>query len=204
MDTWVWVVIILLVIAVAVLAFVLVQRRNQRAQLKDRFGPEYERVVERADDRRAAEGQLKEVAEKREKLDIRPLSPDAQRRYSAQWEAIQRDFVDVPHQAVVDADDLITIVMTERGYPVNDFDEQAALVSADHPDVVESYRVAHGVRERGTEADTEELRQAFVHYRLLFDRLVTESDSGVQRTDTAASAETYESPRATDRPDTRS
>lgn len=197
MDAWVWVVIIVLVVAVAALALVMLQRRNQSARLKDRFGPEYERVVERADDRRAAEGRLREVAERREQLEIRPLSPDAQRRYSAQWETIQRDFVDRPHQAVVDADDLITIVMTERGYPVNDFDEQAALVSADHPDVVESYRVAHGVRERGTDADTEDLRQAFVHYRLLFDRLVTESGG-------PAEAQTQEAPRATDRPDARS
>jgi hypothetical protein len=209
MDAWVWVVIAIVVVALIALALVLLQRRNQRARLKERFGPEYDRAVERADSPREAEGQLREVADRREQLDIRPLSPEAQRRYSAQWESIQRDFVDLPRQAVVDADDLIRVVMTERGYPVDrfdSFDEQAALVSADHPDVVEAYRIAHGIRVRGDDADTEELRQAFVQYRLLFDRLVTDRAGDAGRTDTAESArsaEAYESPRATDRPEGR-
>jgi hypothetical protein len=206
MDTWVWVVIAVVVVALVALALVLVQRRNQRAQLKERFGPEYDRAVERADNPREAEGQLREVAERRQQLDIRPLSPEAQRRYSAQWESIQRDFVDLPRQAVMDADELITVVMTERGYPVEDFDEQASLVSADHPDVVEAYRVAHAIRVRGNDADTEELRQAFVQYRLLFDRLVTDRDGDVRRTDiadTTTAQEAYESPRATERPEGR-
>jgi hypothetical protein len=179
MDTWIWIVIAVVAVAIVLLALLAVARRRQRtAHLQERFGPEYGRAVEDADSRRSAERDLSEREQRREHLDIRPLSPAARDRYAESWRDTQARFVDDPGSAVGDADRLVQQVMSERGYPTDDFEQRAADISVDHPDVVEHYRAAHGIalaHERG-ETDTEELRKSFVHYRTLFEQLLVVDD----------------------------
>ena len=177
-------VIVLVVILVAALAAVLVvvSRNRRRAQLQERFGPEYDRAVTETGNRREAEQHLAAVADKRDKLEIRDLEPRQRVQFVEQWELVQARFVDEPAAAVDGAELLITTVMHERGYPVEDFDERAELVAVEHADVVEHYRAAHDSHERhrrSGDTDTEDLRQAFVHYRSLFDSLVGRRDDDV-------------------------
>ncbi len=167
MTTVTVIIVVLVVAALAAAAFVMFQKQR-RAQLQQRFGPEYDRAVEGAESRREAESHLAGIAQQRDKLELRDLDEAERTRYSAEWEAIQARFVDEPGQAVDAADGLITTVMRERGYPVDDFDQRADLVAADHPEVVSHYREAHAAHERHRSAggvDTEDLRQSFVHYR---------------------------------------
>lgn len=177
MDTVLIVIIIGIVVLVAAVLFAVWDaRRRRRASLQERFGPEYEREVAARGSERDAAQHLGEVADRRDQLDIRQLEPAARDRYTRRWEAVQTQFVDRPGPALDEADRLVTDVMHDRGYPVEDFGERAELVAADHPQVVEHYRAAHAARQahRGDpgSSDTEELRQAFVHYRALFDELV--------------------------------
>jgi hypothetical protein len=174
MDTWIWI-----VIAVAVVALVLIGvswwlSRSRRQGLRSRFGREYDRTVEAGDSRRKAERDLRAREAEHEELELRPLSEAAKERYSHEWEDLQTRFVDRPQVAVSDADDMLTQVMRERGYPVDDFDAQSRLVSVDHPDVVENYRTGHGIYMKTLEgsASTEDLRQAIISYRALFEELV--------------------------------
>lgn len=181
METWMWIVIVVVVAALAAgLAYgIAVQRRS--SQLKKRFGPEYDRAMDEADSRREAESELSDIAERREKLEIKPLSERARREYSTEWEQVQRQFVEEPAQAVAAADDLIVSVMRERGYPVDEFEERTDFVSADYPDVASHYRSAHSIRRRGHDATTEDHRQAFVHYRALFDEMLRDSEHSDDR-----------------------
>jgi predicted nucleic acid-binding protein len=170
----IWVLVAVLAVAVVVLA-VLLMRSRQSQRLQEDFGPEYDRAVEERGDRRQAEAELSERRERRAKLDIRPLEPEARERYAERWQAAQRRFVDHPAQAVGEADSLVSAVMSERGYPVSEeFDQRAADISVDHPVVVEHYRAAHEISLRTTAGDTstEDLRQAMVHFRALFDELL--------------------------------
>ena len=176
MDTWIWIVVGVVVLALVVIA-VLAWQAARRKRLRDTFGPVYEREVAEAPSRREAEAELEGRRKRREELDIRPLSPDAVDRYGREWEAVQTQFVDDPVGATRDADRLVSQVMAERGYPMEDFDSRAELISVDHPTVVENYRSAHDAYlayDRG-DASTEDLRQAMVHYRSLFGELL-ESD----------------------------
>ena len=174
MDTWIWVVIAVVAAAI-VLAVIWSALRARRSQeLRERFGPEYDRVAADAPTKREAESELRAREERREQLEIRPLSAEQRERYRARWTAVQAEFVDDPAGAVTEADSLIQDVMRERGYPVDDFDTRAADLSVDHPDVVENYRAGHGIataHERG-KAGTEELRKAVQHYRALFEDLL--------------------------------
>ncbi len=184
MDAWVWVVIVLAVVLVIALVLLNQRRNRRRAALRERFGPEYERAVRQSKDRRAVEKHLEEVSQKRDTLEIRELSPQAAAGYQEQWERTQARFVDEPGQAVADADSLVTAVMRERGYPMEDFDDRAALVATDHPDVVQHYRAAHDAYARHLktgDTDTEDLRKAFVHYRSLFTVLTRPGDAGRDR-----------------------
>lgn len=178
MDTWVWIVIavIALVVIAAVVWSVLEKRRT--TMLREQFGPEYDRTIEERENRREAESELAERRARRERLDIRPLDAATRRRYAAQWTEVQSRFVDQPAIAVAQADELVMVVMRDRGYPMDDFDQRAADVSVDHPQVVENYRNAHAISTRvGTsQASTEDLRQALVHYRALFAELLNDRD----------------------------
>jgi hypothetical protein len=173
MPTWGWVVIGVAVAAAVGLAVLVVLRARTR-RLRSSFGPEYDRTVADAPSRREAEHVLSERQKRRAEFEIKPLSRAARERYAGMWRETQTRFVDDPGSAVAEADRLIELVMSERGYPVEDFDEQAADLSVDHPDVVENYREAHAVAAARTrdEVETEDLRRALVCYRSLFERLL--------------------------------
>ena len=174
MPGWVWIVIaIAAVVVLAVIVWSALRTRRTRT-LKEGFGPEYDRTVADAPSKREAEAELSDRQKRREELDVKPLSPGARERYVELWQATQARFVDDPGGAITEADLLIQQVMRERGYPVEDFEQRAADVSVDHPDVVNNYRAAHGIsiaHER-EKASTEDLRRAMVHYRSLFDDLL--------------------------------
>jgi hypothetical protein len=177
MATWVWIVIAIAAVVVLALVIWSALRTRRTQTLKEGFGPEYDRTVADAPSKREAEADLAERQKRREELDIRPLDDGARERYAEEWQVTQARFVDDPGGAIAEADVLIQRVMRERGYPVEDFDQRAADVSVDHPEVVNDYRAAHGIsvaheRERAT---TEDLRRAMQHYRSLFDELLGES-----------------------------
>jgi hypothetical protein len=171
--------ILLIVIVVAATAFFAVQV-NRRRQLKERFGPEYERVVAETGDTRKAERALDERVQARKKLDIREVAPEARSRYAESWRALQASFVDDPRGAVREADVLVTSVLRDRGYPTGGYEQQADVVSVDHASVVDHYRRAHSISEADAagRATTDDLRQAMVHYRALFNDLLGQPASG--------------------------
>jgi len=173
MDTGLLVAILVVLILLALLAIFAGRQRRSR-KLQDTFGPEYDRTVEEAGDRRAAETELQERTERRAGFDIVPLEPEARARYIEAWRSPQAQFVDEPVEATREADRLITSVMRDRGYPVDDFEQRAADVSVDHPQVGDDYRAAHAIAAANdrSEASTEDLRQALVHYRSLFEELL--------------------------------
>ena len=173
MDTGLLVAILVVLILLALLAIFAGRQRRSR-KLQDTFGPEYDRTVEEAGDRRAAETELQERTERRAGFDIVPLEPEARTRYIEAWRNTQAQFVDEPVEATREADRLITSVMRDRGYPVDDFEQRAADNSVDHPQVVDDYRAAHAIAAANdrSEASTEDLRQALVYYRSLFEELL--------------------------------
>jgi hypothetical protein len=168
-----WVLGAVIVVLLCVVAGLLWRQRRTQ-QLREGFGPEYDRVVHERGDQRKAEAELLERRQRREHLSIRPLDPAARERYTESWHAAQRRFVEEPEAAVVEADELVMAVMRDRGYPVEDFEQRAADVSVDHPDVVENYRAARAISLASSEnrAQTEDLRQAMVHFRALFAELL--------------------------------
>ena len=180
MDTWVWIVIGVIV-AIVVLGVVFSALRTRRSRsLQDQFGREYDRTVDKAGGRREAERELAERQKRHDELELRPLSQDARDRYLQQWQVTQGRFVDDPTGAVSEADDLVQRVMRDRGYPVDDFEQRAADISVEHPELVEKYRTANGIArasERG-EASTEDLRHSVRHYRALFVELLDVDDDG--------------------------
>ena len=173
MASWLWIVIIVVLVAIVVAA-VMAARRRRTMALRQRFGTEYDRTLDARDGQRAAEADLRDRERERGRLDIKPLSEASRARYAGEWRAAQQSFVDQPEAATAAAYDLVNRVMAERGYPMRDFDARADLVSVDHPDVVENYRVAHGIHERAQhqQASTEDLREAMIRYRSLFEELL--------------------------------
>ncbi|SCG44431.1 hypothetical protein [Micromonospora halophytica] len=173
------VVVVLVVLVVAALVAVAVVAGRRRA-LKRRFGPEYDRAVAEQDSRTAAERELRDRERRHAELELTPLAPDARARYAAAWEELQVRFVDSPAETVGDADELVSRLIADRGYPGGDFSDQIAHLSVEHARTLAHYRDAHEIRlrnERG-EASTEELRQAVVHYRALFADLLGEEPVG--------------------------
>ncbi|MEU4212447.1 hypothetical protein AB0F13_21035 [Streptomyces sp. NPDC026206] len=169
--------IAVVVIVIAVGASLVVRRRR----LRDRFGPEYERTVEESGNRLAAERDLSAREKRHDSLDIKPLESSARDRYSREWTTVQGEFVDRPEDAVQDADLLVTSLMHERGYPTENFEQRLKDLSVEHGRTLEHYRTAHEVNSLSMkhEATTEQLRGAMVHYRALFDELL--SDGGQAR-----------------------
>jgi hypothetical protein len=170
-----WIVVaIVLIVAGLIIAEILSSRRRRSEHLKDRFGREYDRTVEATGDRSKAEADLEGREKRVEKLHIRPLEPNERREFLDRWTEVQTRFVDDPPRAVAFADALLGDAMKARGYPVSDFDQRAGNISVDHPVVVEHYHKAHdiAVRHGRGQASTEDLRQAMIHYRALFDNLV--------------------------------
>jgi hypothetical protein len=187
MDTNLLLIVLIAAIAVAVGAWYVLQQRK-RAHLRDRFGPEYDRAVLDTGDERRAERELVRREERVESLELQPLRPEQRVRFEEMWRRVQTRFVDSPSAAIADADGLVTEVMQAQGYPIGDFDQRAADISVDHPAVVENYRAARAIsqRNRRGEASTEDLRQAMVHYRSLFEdlldgRTVQETEVRIER-----------------------
>src|SRR3954463_1203044 len=173
---------ILLLLGVIVAA--VIARRRRTARLSEHFGPAYERTVQRTGSRTKAEAELPAREQRVHKLlEIVPLPPQDAQRFRMQWQGVQSRFVDDPRSAVTEADLLVRDVKTRRGYPMADFETQAADLSVDHPVVVDNYRAAHAIalRELHGQAGTEDLRQALVHYRTLFNELLQPERNAVRR-----------------------
>jgi hypothetical protein len=163
------------ILTIAVLAWLYVRKsRSTTAGLRQKFGPEYERAVREHGSERKAEEKLANREKRVEKLNLRDLDPMERERFLKRWESVQSRFVDSPKGAVTEADDLVSLLMKTRGYPVSDFDQRAADISVDHPRVVENYRSAHEIAQRvgKDQATTEDLRTSMIHYRALFEELV--------------------------------
>jgi FtsZ-interacting cell division protein ZipA len=166
------VIVIVVLAALAVAGWAMLRRRS----LRQRFGPEYDRVVSEQDSRTAAERELRDRERRHAELELRDLAPESRATYAAAWEELQIRFVDAPNEAVREGDELVTRLIAERGYPTTDYDEQLSHLSVDHARTLGHYRDAHEIylrNERG-EASTEQLRQALVHYRALFADLLGE------------------------------
>ena len=177
MDGWVWLVIAVAVVVIGFVAYG-AWKAKRRSDVKNRFGPEYDRLSSEKGTRGAV-SELSDREKRRDQLDIRPLNNASAERYRESWTQAQARFVDQPDVAIKEADSLVGSVMVERGYPMNDFDQRAADISVDHPKVVTNYRAAHTIAERAEHGDatTEELRQAMVHYRALFEELLETHDT---------------------------
>ena len=194
MAAWVWVVIVIVVVVVVALVAV-GARKRRTAMLRGHFGPEYDRAVENSEDQRAAEANLRAREKQRAQFDLQPLPEATRLSFASEWRDLQERFVDQPAQATGAADTLITRVMEARGYPMKDFDAQAELVSVDHPDTVENYRFAHAVQQRAEtqQASTEDLREALLRYRSLFDELLRPEGNGAAGVDGQAQPANYDS-----------
>lgn len=147
-------------------------RLQRSRRLRDRFGPEYDHAVNRIGDKREAEEELEGRLAHVQNLNIRSLNAEEVNRFALEWQAIQTEFVDEPLAAVQKANRLIKEVMHTRGYPVEDFEQRAADISVDYPDLVTNYRQLHAIAAKGETIDTEEMRQAMVHGRNLFENLI--------------------------------
>jgi hypothetical protein len=174
------VVLVLLVVAAGAWFY---GRQRRRGELQATFGQEYPRAVDQAGSRREAEKELLDRKERHARLDIRPLDRERREQYAAEWTAVQAKFVDAPERAVNEADTLVERVMDERGYPIGDFERRTADLSVEHADVLDHYRAAHDIRRRSGEnaATTEQLREAMVHYRLLFESLLATEREATER-----------------------
>ncbi|MFI6394357.1 hypothetical protein ACIBHY_04540 [Nonomuraea sp. NPDC050547] len=176
-ETWIWVAVVVIVLAaVAAVGYVVLQQQK-RSKLRSRFGPEYERIMSEHDTRREAEQDMLAREQRHAELDIRPLSPESRDAHARRWTEVQERFVDAPGFAVTEADQLVTAVMAERGYPTEDYGQRLADLSVAHAATLDHYRQAHQISGRAAhkEASTEELRQAMVHYRALFEELLEET-----------------------------
>ena len=168
------------VVIAAGVAISVVVRKRRTARLRNQFGgAEYTRAVREGGSQQKAEAALDGRTERVERLHIRPLGPGDRARFIETWRRVQARFVDGPGGAVTDADQLLGDVLSTRGYPVGDFEQRAADISVDHPLVLENYRAAHdsALRQARGQASTEDLRQAMIHYRTLFEELVAEPEA---------------------------
>jgi hypothetical protein len=174
MDTRILVLIVVAVVVLIVIAVLLIMRKRKSDQLKKHFGSEYGRVVLQHGDARHAEAVLVQREKRVEKFSIRPLPEGDQERYVQEWAGVQRRFVDDPSMAVTEADKLVSTVMAARGYPMADFEQRAADVSVNYPGVVQNYRSAREIVQRHGkgQSTTEDLRQAMVYFRSLFEELL--------------------------------
>ena len=176
-------IIIAVVVVLALGAAYALMHMQRSKSLKTRFGSEYERVVAEAGGKSKAEAELAERAKRVKKLEIRPLPAGQAAEFTRAWTAAQSAFVDDPRRAIGEADQLIGELMAARGYPVTDFEQRAADLSVDHGELVHNYRTAHevAVRHSRGEAGTEDLRQAMIHYRALFENLIEEPRAETRR-----------------------
>jgi hypothetical protein len=174
--TILWVAVAVAVVLALAVGYVLLRHRRQG--LRRRFGPEYEHTLNEQDSRGEAEQELRAREKRFATLDITPLTPASRQTYAQQWAKLQERFVDAPGPAVTEADELVITVMAKRGYPTEDFEQQLADLSVVHGRTLHHYRQAHEISRRVApgEAYTEDLRQAMVHYRVLFEELLDDGD----------------------------
>jgi hypothetical protein len=179
-----WLVVVLAIVVVLVIAVVASTQLRSRS-LRQRFGPEYERLVDEEGDRRSAEAELRGRVKRRDTLDIIELEPAAREAYTEQWLEVQQRFIDEPEQSVAEADGLVQTVMRERGYPVDEFDERIEMMSVDHPELVDNYRTAHAIQLQSgrQEVSTDDLREAFQRYRSLFAELLADGAAAADTKD---------------------
>lgn len=191
METWQIALIVVAVLAAVSVVWIGI-RRQRTERLTQQYGPEYQRTVESAINQRAGERELDARQARVKSFEIRALSTDERDRYVARWKESQAHFVDDPAGAISQADMLVQEVMRARGYPMVDFEQRAADISVDHPHVVDEYRAAHRVAERHAAGgvETEELRQAMVHYRNLFDELLETDAAAAPDAEPAAGLQT--------------
>ena len=167
--------IVLIIVALVIIAAVVYGVQvGRRKKLQSTFGPEYDRVVADTGSRTEGEKELREREKRHAELELKPLSAESQATYSAAWEEVQMQFVDNPTGAVSTADELVTRLIAERGYPTGDYDDQLSNLSVEHASTLQHYRDAHEISQRSADgtASTEDLRQALVHYRALFADLL--------------------------------
>jgi ribosomal protein L13E len=205
------VIILIIVILVVIAAVAWGVQASRRKKLQSTFGPEYDRVVADTGSRSDGEKELREREKRHAELELKPLSEESRAQYATAWEEVQIQFVDVPEQAVTTADNLVTRLIAERGYPTGDYDDQLANLSVEHARTLGHYRDAHDIslRSQSNEASTEDLRQALVHYRALFadllgtDPVKTEATSpGTPTEPDAVNTNTANTGVDTDRADT--
>lgn len=172
-TTFIVVVVVILLVIVGIAAMVIARTRRTK-RLQEQFGPEYERVINEVGDESQAERELEERIAHVKALDIRPLSVEQVNHYALEWQETQRQFVDEPLKALQKADRLIREVMKAKGYPVEDFEQRVADISVNYPELVTDYRGMHRIAIRDTkeEVTTEEMRQAMIHGRALFENLM--------------------------------
>jgi hypothetical protein len=173
-TTYMIITVVLVLVVLGAILGPIFARRKRSEKLQDHFGSEYGHTVEALGDEKKAQTDLEERQKYVKSLDIHPLSVSERERYLADWAAVQSKFVDEPGQAIVDADRLIMEVMQMRAYPVSDFEQRAADISVTYPELVSNYRAARVIALKNKEnlADTEELRQAMIYYRSLFEELL--------------------------------
>ena len=174
MDTRAIIILVIVIAAIAIAAAVIISRRRRSQHLRSHFGPEYDRTVQMQGNPAKAEAVLLEREQRVKKFSLRPLPPADRERYATEWAAVQRRFVDDPSTAVTQADRLVTTVMAARGYPMTDAEQREADISVTHPDLVQNYRSARDLTQRHVagQSSTEDLRQAMVYFRSLFDELL--------------------------------
>jgi FtsZ-interacting cell division protein ZipA len=174
MDTRAVIVLVIVIAAIAIVAAVLISRRRRSQHLRSHFGPEYDRTLQMQGNPAKAEAVLLEREQRVKKFSLRDLPATDRERYATEWAAVQRRFVDDPSMAVTQADRLVTTVMAARGYPMTDAEQRAADLSVTYPNLVQNYRSARELTQRHSagESSTEDLRQAMVYFRSLFDELL--------------------------------
>ena len=199
---WIWIALLAVAVLVAIVLIAAGARRTRTSTLKNKFGKEYDHVVRTTGNRRRAEDALIARAEEVKALEIRPLSASDRERYRRDWNRVEQRFVERPTTAVAEADEVVADVMRVMGYPMGDFDKHAAHLSVTHPRVIEHYRSGHRVITN-TNASTEDLRQAMLHYRALFEELIgerTDVATDVRRASEVATSSSQPRARRDDEP----
>lgn len=169
---WIWIAVGALALLVVVGLIARGARRSRSESLREQFGNEYEHAVQEHGSRSKAERDLRERTEQVGRYKIIPLGAADRTRFRGDWQNVERHFMERPTTAVVEADELVAEIMRRRGYPMGDFDRHVADLSVTHPSVIDHYRSGHKVIDDAGSASTEDLRQAMLHYRALFDELI--------------------------------
>jgi len=173
-NIYIIIIVVLILVILGLIMGPIFSRRQRSKRYQNKFGPDYDHTVKAMGNEKKAQTEMDDRQKHVDTLIIRPLSLSERERYLAEWKAVQAKFIDQPGQATVEADHLIMEVMQLRNYPVSDFEQRAADISINYPELVSNYRLARAIAIKNEQhkADTEELRQALVYYRSLFDELL--------------------------------